>query len=1319
MRQQKTIREKANRYFFTKIAVNALLIILAALLIAFSLHTMQRRASFTRQRQNSEMALTAAVSTLNGNTGNADELARVFHEGNQDILDGLKALLETTLSDYLSGGDRASRADSFSDLMKRSGVEQLFVMREDGRAFLAPSASLIGENLVQAGVLSEVNRIRLLQETRLDNGAAEPVYENISDSDNYFYSVRLAYGEGNYYLVLGADAGALDAQLGVLKNISSVLSQAAVGNNGFLFAVYTGDGTYLSFINGDEDLSWQNSAETGLSQAALQDGYEGIETIRGVKYYCVSKAADEDIVIIAAVRMAKLAEKDLYALFWSVIGFVLVMLICLLYAVIVRNDFVRHAVETKKEIFPGRSSSLIIFDKSILKKVLPLMTVGVLLIFCISLYTQTLLEISGGIEKSQTALQNVSGIYQELRENREVVEKDYSSRYLAKAKLIACLLEEDPSVLNEPSMNRYMFYDDYGLRVSLPDDEGNPLTSVASSARLQQMCRDYDLESIYVFNVDGRTIATSTPNWYFTLSRDESDQSYEFLPILEGKTDSYVQSAQVSDLEEFSQYIGVAFNYYTSKDEAGNTVYLSRRDYESWLSGDTEYDHVTPFRSLLQIGINSMLSEDLVSSDYNSTLAKDMLNGGFILMFDSHERHTCLESPFDETIGMAAEEMGISPNAFSVGDYYSFTWLNGGRYFLYVRYDQRNYFATAIPAISMFQSRLSISCSTALISLILILFLTATATFTTKEEELLYATLSEEQAKRGFNSRFFSILLPSGRRASTAKAAARWDNRHIPWGDKTPEQKLTTLIGIQSIVLLAYLILAVVGARTIFQEESVIYYILSGNWDRGINIFAISACAMVLLLTLILVNLIRFPVQLFTSLLGTRSETVAHLLLSFIRYGGTLAALFYCLYLLGVDAQGLLASASILSLIIGLGAQSLIKDIIAGIFIVFEGEFRVGDIITIDNYRGTVMDIGLRTTKILGVDGNVKIFNNSEISGVLNMTKETSVAACNISIEYGQDLDYVEAVLKRDLPELKEKNPAILEEPAYLGVSELGDSGVQLLIIARCYEENVKSVARFMNREILQIFYRNDINVPFPQVTVSNVHSEGRKTMADFQMPDAKSLYRAGREVRSDNIVVTGLDEGLPEALQTAEDFAEMCSLTRKQMLHLRMLTEELLGMLRAIAGDVQAVYWIIALKKDFELHLLADVNMTKELREQLLSVSSSGRNDAALGFMSRLRDMIFARMLPSSADDGNPAFFGDGGWISPAEPAGGFSEWSMNRYVAGLENSQPGDNTEDAVLDDIEKSIVARLADDVKVSVKGYTAEIIIYKSFPEDEQN
>jgi small conductance mechanosensitive channel len=199
-----------------------------------------------------------------------------------------------------------------------------------------------------------------------------------------------------------------------------------------------------------------------------------------------------------------------------------------------------------------------------------------------------------------------------------------------------------------------------------------------------------------------------------------------------------------------------------------------------------------------------------------------------------------------------------------------------------------------------------------------------------------------------------------------------------------------------------------------------------------------------------------------------------------------------------MDAQNLLASAGILSLVIGLGAQSLIKDIIAGIFIVFEGEFRVGDIVTIAGYRGTVMDIGLRTTKILGPDGNIKIYNNSEISGVLNMTQEASLAMCNVSIEYGQDISYVEAVLERELPKIKENNSKILDGPQYCGVSDLGDSGVQLLILCKCREEDIMDVKRYLNKSILQTFYDNDINIPFPNVTFSPLKTDGRMTIEDM-----------------------------------------------------------------------------------------------------------------------------------------------------------------------------------------------------------------------------
>ena len=135
-----------------------------------------------------------------------------------------------------------------------------------------------------------------------------------------------------------------------------------------------------------------------------------------------------------------------------------------------------------------------------------------------------------------------------------------------------------------------------------------------------------------------------------------------------------------------------------------------------------------------------------------------------------------------------------------------------------------------------------------------------------------------------------------------------------------------------------YIIMVAIGADRIFEDNSIVLYILSRSWDRGSNIFAWSMCALVLLTIALAVELFRIPVRVSTALLGARGETVGHLLISVVKYGGVLVALFYCLYLLGIDSTRLLASAGILSLVVGLGAQSLIKDIIAGIFIVFEGD---------------------------------------------------------------------------------------------------------------------------------------------------------------------------------------------------------------------------------------------------------------------------------------------------------------------------------------------------------------------------------------------
>ncbi len=218
---------------------------------------------------------------------------------------------------------------------------------------------------------------------------------------------------------------------------------------------------------------------------------------------------------------------------------------------------------------------------------------------------------------------------------------------------------------------------------------------------------------------------------------------------------------------------------------------------------------------------------------------------------------------------------------------------------------------------------------------------------------------------------------------------------------------------------------------------------------------------------------------------SNKAKTILGLIKSIIKWVVIIIAILLVLGAFGVDTSTLLASAGILALVIGLGAQSLIADIIAGFFIVFEGEYEVGDIITIDGFRGTVSDIGIRVTKVMDAGGNVKIINNSDIKNIINQTSELSYAKCTMSIDYGEDLKRVEEVFKQNIERLKKNVIGMVDDPIYKGVSELGSSSVNLLFIAKCKESDIYQVQRDMNRELYLIFNENNITIPFNQITVS------------------------------------------------------------------------------------------------------------------------------------------------------------------------------------------------------------------------------------------
>ena len=199
--------------------------------------------------------------------------------------------------------------------------------------------------------------------------------------------------------------------------------------------------------------------------------------------------------------------------------------------------------------------------------------------------------------------------------------------------------------------------------------------------------------------------------------------------------------------------------------------------------------------------------------------------------------------------------------------------------------------------------------------------------------------------------------------------------------------------------------------------------------------------------------------------------------------------------------------------------------------------------------------------------------------------------------------------------------------------------------------------------------------------------------------------------MKSAVITVTSTGQGIIEALSMTERFGAERNLDAKPVLHLRLLAEELFGMLRSIAGNVEASYWLDADGKKFELHMRSDVEMSLEMRDKFLAASSSGRNEAAKGFMGKIRDMIGEMLL--SAQDTVPYPMPDTTFLYPMDDPFGDYIWSMNYYVEELQRKMENNKEASEAWDELEKSIVASIADDIKVKIKGKKVEIILYKSF------
>lgn len=217
-----------------------------------------------------------------------------------------------------------------------------------------------------------------------------------------------------------------------------------------------------------------------------------------------------------------------------------------------------------------------------------------------------------------------------------------------------------------------------------------------------------------------------------------------------------------------------------------------------------------------------------------------------------------------------------------------------------------------------------------------------------------------------------------------------------------------------------------------------------------------------------------------------RALTVAKLLNSIAKYVVWFIVALMILGALNINITPFIASAGVVGLAIGFGAQEIVKDFISGFFIIFEGSFNVGEIVQIDGFKGTILSLGLRTTIIENWLGEQKIINNGNISSMINYSRNDTIAIIDFGVGYDTDLNKLNGHMLEFAKVIEAKYEVITKVPQFLGVMELADSSINLRMIVTTETMKHFQVERDVRKDLVEMLLSNDIEIPFPQVVVHN-----------------------------------------------------------------------------------------------------------------------------------------------------------------------------------------------------------------------------------------
>lgn len=215
-----------------------------------------------------------------------------------------------------------------------------------------------------------------------------------------------------------------------------------------------------------------------------------------------------------------------------------------------------------------------------------------------------------------------------------------------------------------------------------------------------------------------------------------------------------------------------------------------------------------------------------------------------------------------------------------------------------------------------------------------------------------------------------------------------------------------------------------------------------------------------------------------------KTKTIVNLISNIIKIIIILIAILLILEVYGIDTKSLVASLGVVGLVVGLALQDILKDFISGIFIIFEGQYSIGDWVSINGFLGEVLPSNLKTTKIRSATGEVKIIANRNITDLVNYSLYPQVTLIDVGVSYDSDVDKVSNILQKVCEQFKAANK--IKDASCLGVQKLDSSSIVYRLSVITNYQNRLDIERNLRKEILKELKKNKIEIPYNQLVIHN-----------------------------------------------------------------------------------------------------------------------------------------------------------------------------------------------------------------------------------------